>query len=412
MRGFIFTKIMSFQIEEAKVDLPKDAYTTYINNQMKKSHIKALAEWQRGIDVEFEILQEIVECAYTLPENPPGSNSSNEGVEGGISLYGLEYDGELKTFVLDDSQMEDTKQSTYEEVLLNILYPYYSDVNNELFGNSNLYLGAFRSFGNDIEQSTKNALRSAYVFSIMNYHSNETLYSDFYEAFTFEYYKRAELVKSILDSTPNEEIVYIPIFDNVSNHKYKDNQKAHKLMKNLLVNDVISISKKDELQNLLIEQVKETLIYSDSTYSEIREDILKPIISKTVNLHKAKTFLTTAIRNIESNKYDSAINRCYYSMMRGLRALMAEYGLLSDWRGNSLSPNETHIKLEIKFKDEIIPMLEFMNSNDLRDFIYVKDQRLLADYAEMYLSDNVAKNCIRIATDFLEKIEKHVRLKH
>jgi hypothetical protein len=63
-------------------------------------------------------------------------------------------------------------------------------------------------------------------------------------------------------------------------------KKAHKLMKNLLVNDVISISKKDELQNLLIEQVKETLIYSDSTYSEIREDVLKPIISKTISIYQ------------------------------------------------------------------------------------------------------------------------------
>ncbi|WP_299584671.1 HEPN domain-containing protein [uncultured Sunxiuqinia sp.] len=405
MRRFHFSTIMSVTIGKDRFDLPRDIYIKYIQEKLP-IHIKnSLMDWQKDLDINYTIIKEIIDASFTLNTSKKKSRNKASDI---LEIYGLKKNEETQKYEFIPSVTDQIRHDTFGEILLNILKEYYTPINNELFEESNIYLGALRSESDEIEQSLRSALRTAYIFSIISYSIEKKEYKDFYEHFKAEYYKRAKLVQTVSKIDPLNTVLYIPIYDDVRNYNIKNIRRIYTLIKELVGSDEIQIDSKNELQNRLIIQAEQSLKYEDSLDSQIKDDLLKPILSKTVNLTKAKDFLITAKANLQQNQYDSAINRAYYSMMRALRCILAENNLLANWRQESLSPNVVHKQLDELFIKEIVNNKKIVKRDYYNQFKFVKEQRLLADYSEKFIDFSTTVKCINYAEDFFALIKQIV----
>ena len=405
MRKFHFSTIMSVTNGRDRFDLPKDIYIKYIQEELP-IHIKnSLKDWQNDLEINYTIIKEIIDVSFSLKRSKKKSKKEASDI---LEIYGLKKNEETRKYEFIPSAIDQIRHDTFGEILLNILREYYISVNKELFKESNIYLGALRSESDEIKQSLRSALRTAYVFSIISFSIEKKQYKDFYEHFKAEYYKRAKLVQTVSKIDPLNTVLYIPIYDDVRNYNIKDINRTYTLIKELVGSNEIQIDSKNELQNRLIIQAEQSLKYEDSLDSQIKDDLLKPILSKTVNLTKAKDFLFTAKANLQQNQYDSAINRAYYSMMRALRCILAENNLLANWRQASLSPNVVHKKLDELFIKEIVNNKKIVNRDYYNKFKFVKEQRLLADYSEKFIDFSTAVKCINYAEDFFALIKQIV----
>jgi uncharacterized protein (UPF0332 family) len=388
---------MSVIIGNDRFDLPRDIFIKYIQEELP-IHIKnSLMDWQNDLDINDLIIKEIIDSSFSLNRSKIKSSKKPNDI---LAIYGLKKNEETQKYEFILSEIDQIRHDTFGEILLNILKEYYSPINNELFEESNIYLGPLRSESDEIKQSLRNALRTAYIFSIISFSIEKKEYKNFYEHFKAEYYKRAKLVQTVSKIDPLNTVLYIPIYDDVRNYNIKNIRRTYTLIKELVGSDEIQIDSKNELQNRLIIQAEQSLKYEDSLDSQIKDDLLRPILSKTVNLTKAKDFLVTAKANLQQNQYDSAINRAYYSMMRTLRCILAENNLLANWRQSSLSPDVVHKQLDDLFIKEIVNNKKIIDKEFYRQFKFVKEQRLLADYSEKFIDFSTTVKCIDYAESF------------
>lgn len=401
MRKFHFSTIMSVTIGNDRFDLPRDIYIKYIQEKLP-NHIKnSLIEWQNDININDTIIKEIIDASFSSSNSIENKNTNDI-----LEIYGLKKNEKNQKYEFISSAIDEIKHSTFGEILLNILKKDYSTINNEIFNDPNIYLGSLRSEADDIKQSLNNALRSAYIFSIISFSIEKGEYIDFYEHFKSEYYKRAKLVQTVIKIDPLNTVLYIPIYDDVRNYNIKNINRTYLLIKELVGSDEIQIDSKNELQNRLIIQAEQSLKYEDSLDSQIKDDLLKPVLSKIVNLTKAKDFLITAKENLKQNQYDSAINRSYYSMMRTLRCILSENNLLANWRKASLSPDVVHKQLDKLFINEIVNNKKLLDKEYYDQFKFVKEQRLLADYSEKFIDYSTTILCIDYAERFFTLVKE------
>ncbi len=415
-RGFVFPRVMGIGISGKSLELPKDAYILYIQTKFSAKEKKLMEKWQNGYtlaDCEYKFLIEnsLRNENFFISQN---SNREQQDPENSVlSIYGLRAKRSQSSveFEFIEDALSRVKASVYDSLLINILRPLYSDILKSLYPDHKIYLGPEISEVDRRLQSLNTSLRVALFFTQIAflYGNNFDDYESFESFFHVEFEKRARLVKNIwVTSSSNQPIKYIPIFDSFRNYKKDDASFIINVIKKLLISDEIVITDKDELENQLIKQAKSIRNELDTDSTEIKEKILEPIVSHTVNISKAEKLLHTAQGNFKNNDFDSSINRCYYSMMRAVRALLAHCGVLGSWREDTLNPKETHISLEKKLKEELIENKGLMDSGDLADFKYVKEQRMLADYNELYLDPHTNNECLHKAKKFIEKTKQVV----
>ncbi|MFC1556953.1 HEPN domain-containing protein [candidate division KSB1 bacterium] len=413
-KGFIFPKNCSVETKGLKIDLPRDAYILYIESKFTKEDKAILRKGQEGDHLNDSEYIHLIKNSLRSSVTIKTPKKSKEGIEGLLENYGLQLkhtQDEIKTELIDEA-LNDIKCNVYDSLLINILQTYYIPILESIFPNRKIYLGPEASEANERLQSLNTSLRIGFLFTLISflYGKNSDIYDSFHDFFNTEFEKRTRLVKNILDSTPNnQKIKYIPIYENFKNYNKQDTEFIMKTVRNIFDSDEIQLNNKNEIENQLIRQAQTASAYTDSEIDEIRSNILQPIVSYTVNLNKAELFLQTAFENFQNKQFDSSINRCYYSMMRSLRALLAEHGILKSWRENTLNPRETHSSLENKLKSEIIDKRNLLNSSYFVDFVYVKEQRMLADYNELYVDSSVCQKCLEKANRFFRTIKAMVK---
>lgn len=409
-KGLDFPNVMAITICGKKIELPKDAYILYIETMFSHNEKRILLKWQNSADLDDDEYRFLIKNALRSEAENIETESNEQGFDGVLAHYGIKarYSNESVDFKVHDNTSARLKSNVYDSILINILRPFYSNILDPLFPNHNIYLGPEASEGDERLQSLNSSLRVALFFTLIAflYGGNSYDYESFEEFFSNEYEKRSRLIKNIwFTSESDQKISYLPIFDSFKNYKGSDAEFIIRVIRRLLESDDIVLNDKNEIENKLITQALATSVNSNLDTGEIRDKILKPLVSYSVNINKAEQFLKTAKENFQDKQYDSSINRSYYSMMRALRALLNNYGILEGWRQNTINPDETHPKLEKKLVEEIILKRKLMDVNYHVDFKYVKQQRMLADYNELYLDSHICKQCIEKAERFLSKVK-------
>lgn len=83
-----------------------------------------------------------------------------------------------------------------------------------------IYLGAWKFSSDEAEQRLSNALRVAYMYTLVGYYCGDrkSQYSSFERYFEDEYYKRVSLIFGIWTSLEDKtQIEYVPLYDSFHN---------------------------------------------------------------------------------------------------------------------------------------------------------------------------------------------------
>lgn len=407
-RGFGFTQIGSFRIEDNSFNFPGDVYKLYITNYMDMETKGILINWLKNIQLTDEDYKMLIQNSFSTSQAGLSLSSNDFFAAIGVELLDI---NKFEFKIIED-RLEIIKTETIDECLLNILQPLYKDILKEEFPNNNVSLGLWKSESKTDLQSLNGALRSAYKFTLFEYLYGDTacLYENFESFFLIEFWKRAHLVKNIWDTrNGNDPIEYIPIYENLRNYNLSKKTSVVKALKTILDSGFISLDDKDEVKNKLYDQISDSLQSRDREALNIQNDIIQPIISKQINWEKALETLESAKILFNSKSYASSVNRSYYSMLYCVRSMMSEKGILNHWKNRTISPDEDHMSVETGLNTLISQGI--MERNFLTIFRNVKKDRWVADYSDILVDKTIAFDCINKAEQFLQKTESIINYK-
>lgn len=268
-------------------------------------------------------------------------------------------------------------------------------------------LGAWKFSADISEQSLSNALRSAFMFTLVSYYYGDTKnqYHNFSEFFDAEYYKRVSLVYGIWSNRGSKETIeYIPLYDSFHNLTGIQKSDLIKVLRAILDDPDIALDEKQELKYRLIEGTGVFHHDIDTSDQALEQSLIKPAVNFILLREKAKETLASAEILCSEGKYSDCANRCYYAMMFSLKTLLENKGLLADWKENELKEAETHNSLESGFSNLVNQGI--LDANDQSAFDYVKDQRWKCDYSLYKFEKADAENCVKKAKNFYTKVEE------
>ena len=268
------------------------------------------------------------------------------------------------------------------------------------------HLGAWRFSGDDTEQGLSNALRAAFMFTLVGYYFGDlkNQYKNYLEYFETEFYKRVSLVYGMWASRGSEDTIeYIPLYDSFYNLDGINKNKLVNVLKAILDNDDIAFDERQTLKNRLIDGAGTFHANIDATGLALEQKLIKPAVSFVLLREKAKETLASAQILCEEGKYTDCANRCFYAMMFSLKALLENQGKLAAWKANDLKEAETHNSLDSGFNDLVTQGL--LDFSDKAAFEYVKDQRWKCDYSLYKFERSDAENCVRKTQAFYAKVE-------
>lgn len=140
-----------------------------------------------------------------------------------------------KKFILRENKLPIIKAETWEYIIIDLLkQPAMNIINRFDFASTfirhvknsldinelQFNLGAWKFSDDKSEQSLSNALRAAFMFTVVSYCYGDvkTQYDSFSDFFNEEYYKRVSLVYAIwINRGEKESVEYLPLYDSFYN---------------------------------------------------------------------------------------------------------------------------------------------------------------------------------------------------
>ena len=422
--GEIALESINKSMPDIVIDLPQGAYMLYLQKiatENNREELKLLEKYAYGIVFSDEDYSNLLAIIMS-----PIDRKWTQTIQQGdiLSPFGVSVESDSsdnQKFVLIEDAIPSIRVETWESIIIDILsksafdiiecFDFDSVFARKMSNSSNtekLYfsLGAWKFTSDCAEQSLSNALRSAFMFTLVGYHfgDRKDQYNNFQDFFEAEFYKRVSLIYGIWAARgTNDEIQYIPLYDSFYNLDGIGKSYLISIMKALLDNDNIALDEKQLLKNRLIDGAGSFHTNISSTDISLEHNLIKPAINFVLLREKAKETLESAKILYSEGKYMDCANRCYYSMMFSLKTLLENQGKLSAWKTNELKESETHNSLENGLEDMV--SIGVLNSTDKADFEYVKDQRWKCDYSLYRFEKSDAENCVKKARDFFTKIE-------
>lgn len=115
---------------------------------------------------------------------------------------------------------------------------------------------------------------------------------------------------------------------------------------------------------------------------------------------RARNRLRQALRDMDSNEYDSACNRAYYAVFEASHAALAALGVLE---------SKTHRGLNNQFHHHVVNT--GLIDRHIGGFLSkIEDNRLLADYVEDIIPEQKAREAVDMAGEFVEAVESKLAL--
>lgn len=409
---------------DIEIDLPRGAYLLYLQSivsDRNELEMHLLKQYAYGISFSDEDYISLLDIIMT-PINRSWTQTIQQGDV--LSPFGIDVSRDEignQKFVLIEDAVPSIRVETWECIIIDILKKAAFDIincfdfgatftrrSNNSADNEKLMfsLGAWKFSSDNEEQSLSNALRSAFMFTLVGYYFGDLKdhYQCFQDFFDAEFFKRVSLVYGMWSGrSTSGTISYVPLYESFHNLDGMETQKLINVIKTILDNDSIAIDEKQTLKNRLIEGAGTFHNNIDTSDIVLEQSLIKPAVNFILLREKAKDTLSSAQILCEEGKYLDCAGRCYYAMMFALKALMENKGKLASWKENELKEKETHDSLDKGLKELVAEGI--LTEGDESTFEYVKDQRWKCDYSLYKFEKTDAEGCVKKAKDFFEKIE-------
>uniref|UniRef100_UPI0040566BAB HEPN domain-containing protein n=1 Tax=Agathobacter sp. TaxID=2021311 RepID=UPI0040566BAB len=416
----------SLKEDSIKIDLPRGAYILYLKkivSEHNEIEIRLLKQYAYGLpfsNEDYEKLLEIIMTPVSRNWNPVVNDDCLS--QFGIKILSDENGGQK--FSLCSSAIPSIRVETWECIIIDHLKKAAFDVIDCFDFNSTfdrkysngsddtelkISLCGWKFSSDNTEQSLSDAIRSAFMFTLVGYMYGDLKeqYQNFLDYFEEEFFKRVSLIYGIwVERGLKEKIDYIPLYESFYNLKNIDKLELIQILKAILDNEQISLYEKQVLKNRLIEGAGEFHNNIEDDDILLEKNVIKPAVNYIMQREKAKETLESAKVLCKEGKYSSCANRCYYAMMYALKALLERKELLADWKKNELKESETHKSLEIAL-DNLVSQ-GILDVEDKTAYTYVSEQRWKCDYSLYVFKKRDADNCISKAESFYLKIENIV----
>ncbi len=401
------------------IDLPRDAYYLYLKKVVNDSIVKEidlLKKYSCGVvfqDSDYDALLSLIMKKTT--------RNTTKNQDSLLSQFGIKTelkDGKL-SFSLIDEAIDKLRAETWEYIIIDLLnkpameiiscFDFEGSFERKNIDNNDglhFYLGAWKTSNDVAEQKLNNTLRNAFMYTLAGYYWGERKerYKSFDDYFESEFYKRVSLIYGMWSSMDdNSKIKYIPLYDSLNNLSSTNKSELTDVLKAVLDSESIPFDEKQTLKEQLIEGAGEFHNNISPTDIALEQNLIKPVFNLVLLREKAKETIASAETLFANKEYVGCANRCYYSMMFTLKALLEHQGLLADWKVNELKESETHNSLEKGLNDLVLSGI--LDTSDQSDFEYVKDQRWKCDYSLYNFNRNDAEYCIKLIKKFFAKVE-------
>lgn len=411
----------AFGKPEIVADLPRIANVLYLKHILalpESMECKLLEKYAYGIafsDDEYEKMLKLI----MIPVRRTQMQQTGE-----LSLFGLEIKKDNKgkrKLALRDDAISTIKAETWECIIIDHLKQKAFDiidcfdfnatfkrkqVNNSNNENLKISLGAWK-FSTDIsEQNLSNMLRTAFIFTLVNYcfENKKDQYDSFSDFFDAEFYKRVSLIYGTWSNRGNKDTIeYIPLYDSFYNLNGINKGDLIEILRSILDDPHIALGDKEDLKKRLIEGAGNFHRGISKADEALEQSLIKPAINFILLREKAKDTLASAQILFYEEKYSDCANRCYYAMMFSLKSLLENKNLLGEWKENELKESESHKTLERGLSALVSQGV--LDSNDYAAFLYVRDQRLKCDYSIYIFEKADAKYCLNKVQAFCSKID-------
>lgn len=411
------------EMPEIIIDLPRGAYLLYLQkvvSEHNKLETRLLEQYAYGIPFSDTDYDELLKIIMT----PINRNWCQETQGELLAPYGVQIssndEGKQRIELIEDA-IATIRVETWECIIIDILkksafeiidcFDFSSTFVRKAGNSSNrpelkISLGAWKFSVDDAEQSLSNALRSAFMFTLVGYYYGDikNQYQNFADYFEAEFYKRVSLIYGIWNTRGTKEnIEYIPLYESFHNLNGVNKTELVQILKAILDNENIALDEKQTLRNQLIQGAGVFHQDIDSADVALEQNLIKPAVNFIMQREKAKEEIETVELLCQQGKYIACANRCYYAMLYSLKALLEYKGLLADWKENELKEAETHSLLEKKLDDLVTQGI--LDLTDKIAFSYVKEQRWKCDYSLYIFNEVDAVSCINKVKDFYAKVE-------
>lgn len=411
---------------EIVADIPRSANVLYLQRILSKHdsiECKLLEQYAYGVVFSDEDYRELIELVFTSANQPVEQNINSSQKEL-LGLYGLaierDENGKGHLTLLED-QIPKIKAETWDCITVDLLHKQAFDIiecfdferewhdeknsSNKAF---KISLGAWKTNFDEEVQSLNNALRSAFMFTLVGFYwgDKRDQYTNFSEYFDAEFYKRVSLVfECWKNRDTHQKIKYLPVYDSFYNLRGNTRDELVAILKGVLDSEDVAIDDKEVLRARLIEGANTIHqdAQTDSSAIDLENNLIKPAINLVLLREKYKEALETAKILLDHNKYLDCANRCYYAMMAALKALLQHYNLLAAWKPDELKEAESHKKLK-KSLSNLVTQGKIAQKYE-SDYQFVLTQRLKCDYSHYIFNKNDAQNCYNKAEGFCREVE-------
>lgn len=405
-----------------KIDLPRGAYLLYLQQVAMQNELerRLLHQYAYGLPFTDEDYLALLNFIMT-PVSRKWLQTSQQDL---LTSFGVQIgkseNGNQKFRLIEDA-IPALKAETWECIIIDHLRKPTDDIISCFDFDStfirkrhdytsketlNFHLWAWKTSTDHTEQSLNNALRKAFIFTLVGYNFGDLKdqYKNFSDYFEAEFYKRVSLVYGIWVSRGSEETIeYIPLYDSFYNLDGVNKDKLVDILKAILDNNDIAFDERQTLKSRLIDGAGTFHENLDPVGLALERNLIKPVVNFIVLREKAKDTIKSAQLLYKEEKYADCASRCFYAMMFSLKALLENQGMLAAWKANELKEAETHNSLTNGL-DKLVTRC-MLDSCDKAAFEYVKDQRWKCDYSLYRFEKSDAEYCLKKTQAFYDKVE-------
>lgn len=403
-RYFQPVSLIKFQIGHLAIDYPGDLYRLYLDSYAPKYIRQIIAKWERGKEFTDRDYYQLVKKVFA---NPYKGRSLPEAADLAM-ICGVEC-RDSKLCIRSDARQE-VETKTLRFCLEEILSPYTRPILETYFPQEEFNLGYWQEQINDGRLELDQTVKIAYIFTLYNYlwdQEAQERYGYFLDYYQTELAKRVSFIKQMWENRqPGEGLEYIPIFEDFSNLNPEKGAFMAQVISRILKSQNLQPGEKKIIEEALIRHAKAALNCQDEEANQIKNSLITPVVSEIVSLNKSQEFLRAAQVCMEHKLFNSALNRCYYAMLRAARAVLVSFGYCKPWRGLNLRPVETHEEVLLTFQKVLVEEKGLFEPEQLSFLRKALQKRLVADYADLEIKAREASQILKQAQAFVSRVEE------
>lgn len=316
---------------ELVVDLPRSAYLIYLQkifDEHVEPEIDLFKKYAYGVVLDDSDYMTLLSFIMTTTQRNWNKSINSGDLLAPFGLCMKVDDAGKRNLELLEETKDSIRVEAWEGIIIDLLSKSSMDIIScfdfdehferqaENSINDKLYisLGAWKYTPDTAEQNLSNALRAAFMFTLVGYYSGDrkNQYSSFVDYFEAEFYKRVSLVYGMWVSLEDKtKIKYLPLYDSFYNLTSSSKNELISVLKAVLDNDSIALDEKQTLKAQLIESAGQFHTNISSADVSLEQTLIKPVINLVLLREKAKETLQSAELLYSEDKYmlDYALRR-------------------------------------------------------------------------------------------------------